>query len=469
MITTWSEIKIPATVAELKDKTSWDKLVFLASSRPMSYDLDRTGTFKTKSWLFTDTDIQYVITQDDVIEGSLNVTLASRSEIVNKVTINFDYRFPQLCERRHFYSWQHDGVCSTSPYPTIDMITQACTSTGARLDYFDHTNVYPDGLYTCNGSPMIFMYLDTDRSLAVSHAELVLSRRFSRDVRRNNVLTVLNQVSIDNIGELEQNESQSLEVTDFDINKWETDYTMAPYPNNAANNSSGTYYYNYDTKLKLDVDYAMEFYIDKAKVTILNSHRKNHITFTLPYETHLNIDRNDFVHVNINQPFTGYPSGGFDKVLAKGQVVKIVETFYTQNGSAVKEVTVAVMRIEVVGLPQEVETATVVPTATTSTTEHTGSQYIFQLESWYSNGDPARYPTDTSYGLIADLPGISDTPIIDATTGQPTGDFQRVWAFPKEFRIPSFEISEADQAEIVEPYTTSYAVEIPVKQLEVSL
>lgn len=464
------DIELPTAITgNLYDKTRWQIIEYLASSKPISYDLTRDGTFQTRNWLFNEnTDIEYTLNNSDIIDGSVSVRLASRSDILNKYDIKIEYRFPQLCEIRHSYTWSHAGVCTASPYPTTQMILDAAESTGAKVISSAFDPVYPDGWYNCGGTPMMFSYVGGDRDLIATSASLVLLRRYSRDIKRTVNISVQNGVSINKLGTLAENESQAIDYTEFNTEEWINDLGKEPFIYHVENLNAGIYRLNYDFYVIPEVNKAIEFLVNRGRVKILESNRQNLVSLTLPYNVHLDIDRNKFVKVNVNQPFKGYSSDGFDKVLANGQIIKILETFNIESGSATKSLDIAVFRMDSTGLTQDIDTPIVAPDTTSEATTITGSQFNYLLLNWFTNGTAEQKPDANSYGLIADLPGVSDQPILDKN-GDPTGNYHLIFSNAREFRIPTFDISSESQSQAEETYSQIYDVVIPVHTLEVQL
>jgi len=80
---------------------------------PYSVDFDAFGVFN-----FTERRAKavadFVLTADDVYDREPSVSYTSRDRIVNKISINFNYRYPRLHHMQRHFSWEspiHNNIC----------------------------------------------------------------------------------------------------------------------------------------------------------------------------------------------------------------------------------------------------------------------------------------------------------------------------------------------------------------------
>lgn len=410
-------------------KTGYDQLLTARETLLYSIDLDANGNFQACSFE-PKTVPDYTYTENEIVQDSLSVQFAPRNQIKNKIDIAVDYRYDRLHEIRGEWTWSHPGLCHSLQYgtsfPTVAMVEQAATSTGWKVAAFDHTSPPPSQTITCAGSTSAWVINEEVRQNLCYTVDIVLKKRFAQKVTDKYALTVTSSASVDRLGELINKDSSSFEVEGFNLDEWLNNYDYPPF---ASINGAETIKDNKDLEPSISkVNTAIKALIAKAKREIVNSHRQNYLSFSIPINP--SIERTATVLVDTAE------------VAGKGKVKHIVHNFDTQSGTAKTEIKVAISRIDAVGI-QPPDSPLVAPDTPTTPTGSTGISTT--LTNHIANIDGA--PTDSQDGYVGN----------DTTGGN-----------PHEFRINVPEITTAQQEEVTHNITETYDVSIRDDYLELS-
>lgn len=280
-----------------------DELDKRLSTTPQSVDFDAFGNFTLTS-LFAKNTPDYVLNNDDVYYRDPSIQIASRGRIVNKVNIGFQYRYERLHHVRRDYTWESP---INTDYMKLfvygysltfrDMIRGAIDSAGWPIQgSISFTDIIPSGWYgghawsTIKLTGTIVGYqkdkdgnfvLDTDGNqvaivqttggtnygpLYCMAASWSATTRFTQTITENRTLTVSAPQSITQFGTIDSSESYSTEDS-FDSSVWEN-YEVY----NDLGLGENNYSINQDAN-RTQTDNAIVTVLNKAKTTILKSHR----------------------------------------------------------------------------------------------------------------------------------------------------------------------------------------------------
>lgn len=292
---------------------TFDEVTSRLETVPKAIDFDAFGVYHLTD-LAPKATPDYTLGDGDIYNRSLSLEVTSRADIINKVNIEFDYRFPKLYNWSKFYSWLHPGYTTfckvlVDGYTLTprEMVRQAVNSAGWSLagDITFIPTPQP-AFYRCGGAgdPVVawspnsmsastsialnpdgsqqvdangnYIYEQTDKvitqigNIYCLGASFYLSKRWAQTITENYTLTVQAPQSQTKYGVVEKNQRYGLEST-YDTSIWESD-------------EDTTHVYTTDTITNADTNRSAAqntilTALNRAKTTILNSHRDNRIKF----------------------------------------------------------------------------------------------------------------------------------------------------------------------------------------------
>lgn len=357
---------------------------------PYSFDFDNSGVKQLTAWA-PKSSPDYTLGDSDIYNRELSIKKTYRNEVINKVNITLTYQYERLHHRQRGFTWSNNlTACQflTGGYTLCskDMIRQAIISAGWPL-YGDisFTNVYSSGMYRCvlnsPGAQTVSIgwigstsqglnYVQQDTTIVngivtpvtqydsagnvlsqsatkatVNTADLYCigatwqaTKRFSQNIKEQYTLTVQAPQSQTQFGTIAQSEQGSIRDT-FDSSYWEKqDVYKALSAQDAAdavsvlNTSSlptADYFIDKDTD-RTHFNLMCLAMINRAKTTILKSHRKNRVQFTRSYWPY--IDLKHTVQLNTT------------KVTAKGKVYSIEHNITVGTGEATTKIELALYK-----------------------------------------------------------------------------------------------------------------------------
>lgn len=347
----------PIVFQDVKDVA--DELEKRLSTTPYSVDFDVFGNYTLTSW-FPKVTPDFTLTDSDVYYDRPRVEMTSRARITNKVVVSFQYRYERLHHMQRQFSWTSDvltqGAINFLRYGLSmtfrSMVASAAASAGWPVrGAINYTPIYPSGWYggiawsTVSFTGGTFPKVDAfgDPVLDASGNQVMESRitggtdygplycmaaswqattRWAQTVTESYSLSLQAPQSIAQYGEIEAAEQYSA-AAEFDSSIWE---------NYEAYNDLGlgnNYYIKQDVN-RSQVAFAMTTAMNKAKTTILASHRDTKVivnTFLFP-----DVDLRHTVRVET------------DEVEAKGKVYTVLHEMNVNTGEAVTTTTLALFQ-----------------------------------------------------------------------------------------------------------------------------
>lgn len=354
-----------------------DELAKRLTTIPYAYDYDVFGNGRLTAWAAKGS-ADYTLGDSDIYIKSLSVQRTQRSKIVNTVNINFKYSFDRLHHREMNYVWNSGvTVCQFLTYGyslcSKDMVRQASAAVGWPLrSGIGFTGVYTSGLYRCDGvslgwegttneginyvnqqeqvvngastqvtkydaagNPIIQSATTNTSSTAYSYcigAAWIATTRFTQNMVENYTLTVTAPQSTAQWGAINSTVNHSL-TDSFDAGYWEDYRAYSSQPSGATNlvNNIGDtvsdYIIDKDTQ-RANSNAAILTAINKAKTTILKSHRENTVQF----------DRNFWPQIDLYHTV----ALSCTKLTAKGKVKSVTHVInITDGGESHTEVQLA--------------------------------------------------------------------------------------------------------------------------------
>lgn len=331
------------------DADGWEYAQAQLQTVPASLDLDTDGsTLRLTNWA-AKVSADYTFGPGDVIDRSLNLSLASRRELHNVVNLEFDYRFTRRRHRQVSYSWAWQsqagfpGFCEwladTTDLPDENMIRSAAESTGWTVQpkSWSFTDLPPSDPSPCPFSGGWINNTAPTRFLL--SASWSAARRTSQAVTEEYRLTVRAPQSINALGEVER-DLRGVAQTPVAVDDWERDPAIG-VPTGAVLDGLGDYILDDHDRAQMDA--AGETLLARARVTILAAHRKNFVQWQSLIRPE--IDRQHTLRLEAMG------------VTAQGKAAQVVHEMDMDQGSALTQLRIAVSR--------SLGTATVTDTALT--------------------------------------------------------------------------------------------------------
>jgi hypothetical protein len=344
-----------------EDLSGWEYAQALISTTDAVLWQDQAAVIKATSTA-TRAVADYTFGTDDIIAGSLGDSpqYPSRTELVNKLTVVFEYRFARRRQRHITCVFRSVDLDTPSTYlsgnlggwelPQRTQVASAAESGGwAVIGDISYTDVWPGGLYSTysdSGVPMMEGWVNnpvvTDE-LCIG-AQWTAARRWLQTVTETATLTVQSTESQAVVGILADNESYSIndEATD---EEWESSLEYDDYATGAVLMSNTV-----DKRLDLDelrdeFEDAQEVAIAKARNDILRAHRGTTVTFSAPFLPALNLSHT----VAIDTTYLD----------CQGKVRRITDTWNLDTGECLSTVDVALFRHNGAGLVTDTPVAAV--------------------------------------------------------------------------------------------------------------
>lgn len=416
------------------------------ASVPASLDLDAWQSPRVTAWALPD-PADLTFDESDILDGSLQLQLASRADLRNEITTGLQYRFPRLRARviqTQFERTINQYTSQGLDIPSRAMIEQALSglSGWSKLGELLFVGVDP-GLYESSGSGgTIFTVISaTDApNLALGFAASHYNR-WVQSVTEDYSITVRAQASIDAIGYARESLDAATLDAPFDDAGWLDDSATEPeldlppvgdvaldYATAGADRAAATA--------------AIEALVAQAKVAALASHRTSRASAAVAIRPDIDLDR----RIEIDTPV----------LVTAGKVSRVAHRMDLQEGSAVTEFDVAISGFNAVGLQDDDEPDA--PAAPADPTPEPGPAQLAAEIGLYIG------QTDTS-------PEYDDALMIGFTTNARAGaGFNGTApAYPLAMSIGAPEIEAAVRDPITLSASATYAVAIPQDPLEVSV
>lgn len=340
----------------------WDYANDRLSTIPASLDISPLGALRLTPWA-PKTTADLVL--DGLIgDGSLAVSLAPRSALVNEVNISFGYRFPRVKAELHAISWEAVNMTGFAQYlldgkylPQRAAIEAAIEKAGGTIDSITYTPL-PDEIIAVGSGFWSPGPNDDELCLGFSAA---VSFDYAAITEEQHQIRVHCAKSIDTIGLRRESMSGALEGVYPDIVATETGIKlfkdgMSSIP--PADMAVASLEMTTSAEVTLtpetnreSADGAMETLIDIAKARIWASHRGHSVSATVPLLPALDVDKTAALS----------DSG----VTAQGKVRRVVHMMDADTGAATSEVALAICSVAGVGIVHE-QHVTAAPAGTTT-------------------------------------------------------------------------------------------------------
>lgn len=293
------------TYAEVQDRLT---------TVPKALDFDAYGNYRITD-LAAKSSADYTLGDSDIYSRTVNLEVTSRARIINKVDIQFEYRFPKLYHWETFFSWTHPGnsqfclvLADGYTLTSKELVRQAVAAAGwpIRGD-INFTDTPAAGWYRCSTSgsdPLVAWspvtltgtptaatnpdgstqvdaagntvynmsnttFTDMNQVFCLG-ASWTAAQRWAQTISESYSMTVQAPQSQTKFGSVTRTNRYGLEST-FDTGPWE-EYSR----DDGA--YAGSQVIDQDVN-RQEMRNAVETALNVAKTTILASHRDNRVSF----------------------------------------------------------------------------------------------------------------------------------------------------------------------------------------------
>jgi hypothetical protein len=414
------------------------------ASVPASLDLDAWQSPRVTAWALPD-PADLTFDESDILDGSLQLQLASRADLRNEITTGLQYRFPRLRARvitAQFERTIDDYTLQALDIPSRAMIEQALSGLGgwSPLGAISFVGIDPGAYESAGTGGSIFTVISiTDApNLALGFSASYYSR-WVQSVTEDYSITVRAQASVDAIGYARESLDAATLDAPFDDAGWLDDPATEPELDLP---SIGDVALDYATAGadRAAATAAIEALVAQAKTAALASHRTSRASAAVAIRPDIDLDR----RIEIDTPV----------LVTAGKVSRVAHRMDLQEGSAVTEFDVAISGFNAVGLQDDDEPDA--PAAPTDPTPAPGSAQLAAEIGLYIGQTTASAPYDQDV-------------MIGFTTNAKAGadyDFSAP-AYPLAMSIGAPEIEAAVRDPITLTAAATYAVAIPQDPLEV--
>lgn len=311
----------------VEGRSHWDYALERLGTRPVSLDCSPTGQLRVTSWYATAP--HFVFGPGTTLYQSVELQQADRDRTVNRVEIEFSYRYSRLWQRNKQYSWKSPetglnsgigGFClwrtNSHELPTKGMIEEAAADNGETLlnpSYYELPPTMPDPCL--DGVPWINNF--NDLLLGVSW---IGARRWVQTVTETYRLTLATTAGEGEQSRIVQRAGYTVDIDDDRAQEWVDDPIL-------GGNSGAS---DLDDAARRDA--ALNVALRTGQTEIIAAHRETSLNWQVPTSLALGID---LIHT-LELADQG--------AHAVGKCRRIVDSFDLAGGEATTTISIAVMR-----------------------------------------------------------------------------------------------------------------------------
>lgn len=424
----------------------WEYAQQRLESQSESYDKDHDGSGRKWPWLAkVSPDITLI--ENSIVDGSLTLTQNTSRDIINKVTVNLDYRYSRRWQRELKIIWNYNRTFEqylilSSDLPNRDMFMNSINSSW-WIKRATFTKLPASGeVWTSNG-PVGWFISDELREQLIFGANATIAKRWLQDlteqfsivvkndasIARFGVIDTVNKYAVDSEPENEFEAESKGTVKTLGVSATSNTYVSTDYQDPVAGSIAIDSDFYADQASRATFNDAVKTAIAIAKTDILKSHHQNEVSAQILIDPEIDLGKTLFVNVA--------------EIQAQGTVGRYVETFNLNEGSALCVVSINVYAPNV---PGQNDDAVAVPVLPDTAPISDGSNSL-SLDT-HLGGNNVMIALDEDWrGFIGNYAGITQ---FNAVT------------YPVEFRteIPEVNALNRDKAE----YLTASIVDAAIPE-----
>jgi hypothetical protein len=423
-----------AVQGEMDD--AWDYVKARLETVAASLDSSASGGLRVTEW--EGADVWATWGKSDLLYEHATLALPQRSTLVNKVHIEFDYRYPRLRQRYTSSGWSGTNI-DMAPvgwaYPTQQDILGAAGGSGWMVT---KAVFYPAPAAVPHSSGGFIRPPEGSIDMAILH----LAQRHSQTVTEKYGILVTADESVAANGDLAYTLRGALE-SEFDGGAWEAALDVEPLMPDG-----GDMDYAPDAP-RADAEYAIQTLLDMARVKIFGSHRSARVGNAVLCNPDLDVDKRVAIA-------TG-------DVEAVGKVARVIHTLDFQAGSAVSAFDLAIFGAGGAGILTPDMLAPPDPPAAAAETQDWPGEV---LSMWVNTYGVTPY-SDSLMGLLLNPP---ETISVEDVPGQGSvsypNPFYVAGSYPVTgFRVQMPGVADADRNPLDLPVNDARSIVIPVDPL----
>jgi hypothetical protein len=282
-------------------------------------DFDAYGNFTISDYL-PKASPDFVLDDAAIYRRNPTLSVASRGRLINRVSVEFDFRYVRLRHRERSFLLEGPSFCEVMTTPGLSFLSTTGIKTNlesfgwdVNFSSVDYEYLPPAGWYKCSGFGSSFLWspvvntgetvnkLDEDgnvitdsdgnpvtetritsstdysKAFAIS-ASWVAAKRFAQDINQKINIQINAPQSQDQYGVIEKKQRNGLQI-DFDTSDFENrDGYISP----SSMTQTSTDYYLDKTGTATDFNAAINTVVAMSKTTIAKTHRDNHVTIETP-------------------------------------------------------------------------------------------------------------------------------------------------------------------------------------------
>jgi len=390
------------------------------------------------------------LTEAEIFDESLSISLAGRSGIKNRFKLAVEYRYPIIKERRWNYRWDHPDdslykIMQHSPtFPTREHVTGAIDGCNWHL-VESHYKQLPVQQWwqPAGGSWALWIISPETRDSLVWGFGALFAMRYHQEATEKWSVVVESPDSIAQLGAIEEEVSVGLAVDAADeIAEWEKDYAREPILPVLGEGEAVKSLTEQEIDGRPVFEAASRCAVARATVAILAAHRSTRVGASIVFDGRR--DLAETIRINTSP------------ILAKGKVSRLRHRLDIDSGAAVTELEIAISTIAATGLPASdpIEIPPEAPKPESPTAKPSALRSMG--DTFVSSGQPAPALIEFPNGYIG-----RD---VKETAGKDETEFP-----PTEFRITPPDIPDDDRDPLdLEQASSTFRVAIPQDQLSLA-
>jgi hypothetical protein len=322
----------------------WSRAQDRLATVPASLDLSPTNAFRLSDWApRASPNIRF--TADHILDGSLQASQSSRHQLINRVDIDFAYRFPRVKAEGYAFGETYVNLGNISAHAqagnwwlTRAAVEAAIGAAGGAIVSITYTDLpaFPVGSWQPGPS---------DYLLCMGYTALV-SFEYTQTIQENHAITVTAPNSIAAVGTLRdrmtgglEGEYPPVEAVEHSMLLYAKSLSSIP-PKDRAVVSNG-FTTSADVTLtqgtdRASADAAMETLIAAAKTRIWASHRRNTVSAAVALNP--DVDLPQTIEIDTGQ------------LRARGKCQSVTHTLSPESGEAITSFSLAICSVAGTGI-----------------------------------------------------------------------------------------------------------------------
>lgn len=326
----------------------WNYAQDRLSTVPAALDISPLGALRVTSWE-PKTAPDILLDESRVRDGSIAVSLAERSALVNQVAVEFDYRFPRVKAECYPIDFEYVNMTNFAAFVLADgwflqraQVEAAISAAGGTIEAISYTPL-PDEIIAVGSGYFTPSAADADLCLGFS---ATVSFDYAQTTEEQHRITVQAARSVDIIGPRRETITGALQGEYPDIVAVETgiklykDQSITIPPADIATpvvSETTSTDVTLTTETNRDAaNAAMRALVAVAKTRIYGSHRGHRVSVTAPLIPAIDLDKTIRIEA--------------DGVTAQGKCVRVAHRMNSETAEAISDVSVALCSIAGVGI-----------------------------------------------------------------------------------------------------------------------